>query len=141
MRKISLSLLLMVLAGCSSSPPGLKDIAPPLAGNKPVIDQVTYRTAQDQHLTVYSELHFRAPEGNVVAIHREIISNDSPMMPVSFLSDSRVDISPEQQKRGAIYVGDWKCGPERYRVQLRAYLIDSNHNHSNAVDYSIDCAN
>ena len=141
MRKISLSLLFVFLAGCSQSPPGLKDIAPPLAGDRPVIDQVTYRTAQDQHLVVYPEFHFRSAEGNVVAIHREIISNDSPMMPVNFLSDARVDISPEQQMRGAIYVGDWKCGPERYNVQLRAYLIDSNHNHSNAVDYTINCAN
>ena len=140
MRKISLSLLFVFLAGCSQSPSALKDIASPLS-NKPVIDQVTYRTAQEQHLVVYPELHFRAPEGNVVAIHREIISSDSPMMPAAFLSDSRVDISPEQQKRGAIYVGDWKCGPERYQVQLRAYLIDSNHNHSNSIDYSINCTN
>lgn len=139
MRKISLSLLFVFLAGCSSSPPALKGIAP--LANKPVIDEVTYRTAQDQNQIVYPELHFRAPEGNVVAIHREIISNDSPMMPVHFLSDARVDINPEQQKRGAIYVGDWKCGPDHYHVQLRAYLIDSNHNHSNAVDYSINCAN
>jgi hypothetical protein len=139
MRKACLSALLLVLAGCSGQSPALQAIDS--LNSKPVIDQVTYRTTdQDDHPVVYPELHFRSPDGNVVAIHRELVSTVSPKALLNFVSDGPVPIGPDQQKKGAVYRGTWKCGPDKYRAELRAYLIDTNHNHSNTVDYSIDCS-
>ena len=139
MRKACLSALFLALAACSSQPTTLQAVAP--INSRPVIERVTYRTAdQDHGPVIYPELHFRAEDGNVVAIHRELVSNDSPKALLNFVSDSPVSIGPEQQKQGAVYSGGWQCGPDKYRAQLRAYLIDANHNHSNTVDYSIDCA-
>ena len=139
MRTACLSMLLVALAGCSSQPPDLRGFAP--TNSKPVIDEVTYRTTdQDSNPVIYPELHFRSADGNVVAIHRELVSNDSPKALVNFVSDGPVAVSPDQQKRGAVYAGGWHCGSDKYRAQLRAYLIDTNHNHSNTVDYSIDCS-
>ena len=137
MRKLAPSLLLLVLAGCTTPPAAIQNVS--LLSTPPVLEQVTYHTVQERYLVVYPEFHFHAAEGNVVAIHREMISNDSPKA-LNFMSDSRIDISPEQQKKGAVYVGGWHCGPEQYHVQVRAYLIDANHNHSNSVDYEIACA-
>ena len=130
-----LSMLLVALAGCSGQSADLQAISP--INSRPVIDQVTYRTT-DQ--VIYPELHFRSADGNVVAIHRELISNDSPKALLNFVSDGPVAVAPDQQKRGAVYTGGWHCGSDKYRAQLRAYLIDTNHNHSNTVDYAIDCA-
>ena len=135
MRKLNLSLLLLTLTGCATTPtlPTANLLSQP-----PVLDKITYHTTMERYLVVYPEFRFHAPDGNVVAIHREILSNDSPQ-PVNFMSDSRIDISADQQKSGAVYVGGFHCGPEHYNVQVRAYLIDSNHNHSNSLDYTIAC--
>ncbi|SRR5579859_3284715 len=139
MLKACLSLLLVTLAGCSSQPSDLHGLTP--GNSRPVIDQVTYRTTdQNNNPVIYPELHFRSSDGNVVAIHRELVSNDSPKALLNYISDSPVAVSPDQQKKGAVYSGGWQCGADRYRAQLRAYLIDTNHNHSNTVDYSIDCS-
>jgi hypothetical protein len=137
MRKACLSALLLTLAACSSEPPALEAVAP--NDSSPVIEQVTYRTTDDAGVVVYPELHFRSPDGNVVAIHRELVSDVSPKALVNFVSDSPVAVSADQQKEGAVYNSGWKCGTDKYKAELRAYLIDANHNHSNTVDYSIDC--
>lgn len=132
MRYACLSALLVALAGCSSQTP---------VASRPVIDQVTYRTTdQDHNPVIYPELHFRSQDGNVVAIHRELLSNDSPRALLNFVSDSPVAVSPDQQRQGAVYNSGWQCGADKYRAKLRAYLIDTNHNHSNSVDYAIDCS-
>ena len=43
------------------------------------------------------------------------------------------------QQRGAIYTGTVRCGPNRYYVKFRAYLIDEAGNHSNTVEYTAHC--
>ncbi|GEM_PF-2363268 len=136
MHKINFTLLLLTLGGCAN-PPTVKDVA--ILSTPPVLDKVTFHTVQERYLVVYPEFRFHSADGNVVAIHREMLSSTSPS-PINFMSDSRIDISAEQQKKGAVYVGGFHCGPEQYQVQVRAYLIDSNHNHSNSLDYTIDCS-
>jgi len=138
MRTLKIALPLLALAGCAAPPPQLDIRNSALLSKPPVLDQITYHTALERYTVVYPEFHFHAEDGNVVAIHREIISNDSPVA-FNFMSDGRIDISAEQQKKGAVFVGGWHCGPEQYHLQLRAYLIDSNHNHSNSMDYAITC--
>jgi len=137
MRKVNFALLLLALSGCTASPPSVKDVA--ILSTPPVLDKITFHTVQERYLVVYPEFRFHSADGNVVAIHRDMLSSTSPTA-LNFMSDSRIDISPEQQKKGAVFVGGFHCGPEQYQVQVRAYLIDSNHNHSNSLDYTIDCS-
>jgi len=123
----------LMLAACTP-PAALREAFRP--GTEPTIDSVSLRPTGP---VVYADLHFHAPDGNVVAIHRDILSSDAAQ-PMHVLSDTRVDADPDQQKKGALYTDRYPCGAERYHAVIRAYLIDSNHNHSNTLDYQINCA-
>ena len=70
-------------------------------------------------------------------IRREIIATNAPQ-PLK-AADGIVDISSDQQKRGALYVGGWGCGPEAYYVTLSAYLMNEAGRKSNVVQYTIHC--
>ena len=135
MTKLRLVLLLPLigLAGCTP-PPSVREAFRP--GTAPAIDSVTLRPTGP---VIYADLHFHAPDGNVVAIHRDIVSSDAAQ-PLHVLSDTRVDADAEAQKRGAIFTDRYPCGAAPYHAVIRAYLIDSNHNHSNTLDYQINCA-
>lgn len=104
-----------------------------------MLESISIRHQMERYPVVYPEFHFHAIDGNVNAIHREILSTNSPT-PLNFVSDARIDISAEKQRSGAVYVGGWHCGPEKYEVQLRAVLIDSTGNRSNPLEYHIDCS-
>jgi hypothetical protein len=125
--------LMLAVTGCALPPPPA-----PAKGTAPVLDSISLRKAMERYPAIYPEFHFHAVDGNVNAIHREIISSTAPI-PLNFMSDARIIISADQQKKGAVYVGGWKCGPEIYDVTLKAYLIDENGNRSNAMEYSIHC--
>jgi hypothetical protein len=132
LRFVSL-LPLIALAGCAP-PKVISDAFAP--GTPPAIDSVDLRPTGP---VVYADLHFHAPDGNVVAIHRDILSSDA-VQPMHVLSDTRVDSDIDVQKKGAVFTDRYPCGAERYHAVIRAYLIDSNHNHSNTLDYQINCA-
>jgi len=128
-----IALMGVSLAGCT---PPQSVIDAFHSGTAPAIDSVVLRPSGQ---TIYADLHFHSADGNVVAIHRDIISSDSPhALPV--LSDTRVDADAAQQKTGAIFTDHYSCDGARYHAVIRAYLIDSNHNHSNPQDYTITCA-
>ena len=128
-----LLLPLIVLAGCTP-PASVREAFRP--GTVPSIDSVTLRPTGP---TVFADLHFHAPDGNVVAIHRDIVSSDAKE-PLHVLSDTRVDADTDQQKKGAVFTDRYPCGGDPYHAVIRAYLIDANHNHSNSLDYQISCA-
>lgn len=118
-----------VLAGCAG---------PREATTPPVLDEIAFHTAIDRYPVIYPEFHFHAKDGNVIAIHRDLLSTNAPK-PIKIHEDSVIAISPDQQKKGAVYVGGWPCGPEIYTADLQAYLLDANGNHSNTVPYKINC--
>ncbi len=125
----------LALAGCHPPDSFREALA---KGTPPVIDSVKPRLATNGPPAVIAEISFRSDDGNVVALHRELITADATL-PRGFLSDTGVDVLPDQQKRGAVYLDRWSCSEAPVHARVRAYLIDSNHHHSNPVDYAIDC--
>ncbi len=103
----------------------------------PVIDSVTLRTVTQRYETVYPDFHFHDPSGTVRFIHRAIISTNSPK-PLK-IQDGVIDISPEQQIKGAVYTGGWTCGPESYFLTVQAFVINLDGQKSNTVEYTIRC--
>ena len=130
-----LLLLPLALAGCHP-PDSFRETF--TSGTPPVIESVRPKLAANGPPAVIAEINFRSSDGNVVAIHRDLIAVDSTQ-PRGFFSDSGVDVAPEQQKQGAVYLDRWVCTEAPVHAKVRAYLIDSNHHHSNPVDYAIDC--
>ena len=103
----------------------------------PVIDSVTMRVEMQRYQTVYPEFHFHDPSGTVHFIHRELVATNSPK-PLT-VHDGVIEISPEQQIKGAIYPGGWPCGPESYYVTIQAFVMNLDRQKSNVVEYTIHC--
>ena len=103
----------------------------------PVIDSVSMRTEMQRYETIYPEFHFHDPSGTVRFIHREIMATSSPN-PLK-VQDGVIGISPEQQRRGAVYTGGWPCGPESYYVTIQAFVMNLDGQKSNVVEYTIHC--
>ena len=107
--------------------------------NAPVIDSVTLREDDGgRYPVIYPEFHFHDSSGSVRFIHREVISTNSPK-PLKSHTDAAIDISANQQMRGATYVGGWRCGPESYYVILRAFITNLEGTKSNIVEYTVHC--
>jgi hypothetical protein len=103
----------------------------------PVIDSVTMRKEMQRYETIYPEFHFHDPSGTVRYIHRELTATSSPK-PLA-VRDGLIDISPEQQMKGAVYAGGWPCGPESYYVTIQAFVMNLDGQKSNVVEYTIHC--
>lgn len=104
----------------------------------PVIESVTmHEDDGGRYPVIYPEFHFHDPSGTVRFIHREIVSTNAPK-PLR-IQDGVIDISPDQQIRGATYVGGWRCGPESYYVTVRAFIMNLAGSKSNEVQYTIHC--
>ena len=103
----------------------------------PVIDSVSMRTEVRRYETIYPEFHFHDPSGTVRFIHREITATNSPNL--LKVQDGVIEISAEQQRRGAVYTGGWRCGPESYYVTIQAFLMNLDGQKSNGVEYTIHC--
>jgi hypothetical protein len=106
-------------------------------GTGPVIDSVTMRKEMQRYETIYPEFHFHDPSGTVRFIHREITATNSPK--AWTVQDGVIVISPEQQIKGATYVGGWPCGPESYYLTIQAFLMNLEGQKSNVVEYTIHC--
>ena len=103
----------------------------------PAIDSVSMRTEMQRYETIYPEFHFHDPSGTVRFIHREITATNSPKS--LKVRDGVIDISPEQQMKGAVYTGGWPCGPESYYVTIQAFVMNLEGQKSNVVEYTIHC--
>ena len=105
----------------------------------PVIDSVTmHEDAGGRYPVIYPEFHFHDSSGTVRFIHREVVTTNSPK-PLLPHTDAGIDISANQQIQGATYVGGWHCGPEKYYVTLRAFIMNIGGGKSNVVEYTIHC--
>jgi hypothetical protein len=103
----------------------------------PVMDSVSMRTEMQRYETIYPEFHFHDPSGTVRFIHREITATNSPK--ALKVRDGLIDISSEQQMRGAVYAGGWPCGPESCYVTIQAFVMNLDGRKSNVVEYTIHC--
>jgi hypothetical protein len=103
----------------------------------PVIDSVSMRTVTQRYQTIYPEFHFHDPSGTVRFIHREITATNSPK-PLT-IRDGVINISAEQQIKGAVYTGGWTCGPESFYVTIQAFVMNLDGQKSNVVEYTLHC--
>jgi hypothetical protein len=103
----------------------------------PTIDSVSMRTVTQRYETIYPDFHFHDPSGTVRFIHREITATNSPK-PLT-IRDGVINISAEQQIKGAVYTGGWACGPESYYLTVQAFVMNLEAQKSNVVEYTIHC--
>ena len=127
--------------------PGTAGVSPtvqsalPTAPDAPHIDALTLSPgSRDGMPSVVQQIFYRAPKGNAVTMHFEIISISSPA-PDFGASDIRIAAPAERQQAGTYMTVNSGCGrfPSPYSVVKRAVLIDADGKHSNAIDYSVKC--
>jgi hypothetical protein len=87
---------------------------------------------------IMPEFHFRAPKGNAVILHRELVETDSAMT-ANGIRNARIAIPAVRQMAGSTIKGGWPCGPGRYHVTLQAWLEDAQGNRGNTLKYTIHC--
>jgi hypothetical protein len=89
-------------------------------------------------LDVVPDFHFVAPNGNAIVIHRELVDTSGAIAQTQ-LRDATINIPAAAQKKGAVISGGWRCGTQQYYVTIRAFIIDSDGNRSNPMEYTIHC--
>jgi hypothetical protein len=104
----------------------------------PVIDSVSMREDDSgPHMVIHPEFHFHDSTGSTIHIHREVVASNEPQPRNA--KDGVINISPQRQMQGAVFVGGWHCGPESYFVTLRAFMMNAAGGKSNVVEYTIHC--
>lgn len=78
-----------------------------------------------------------APNGNLV-VRRELVDSDGAST-LTQAASYAMDISAGAHPDGVFASGGWVCGPSKYFITLRTYVIDANGRHSNALRYTIHC--
>jgi hypothetical protein len=86
---------------------------------------------------IIPEFHFIAPNGNAVLIHREVVETSANHININ--PSAAINIPADAQKKGAVFGGGWNCNINPYFVTLRAWIMDSDGNRSNEVQYTIHC--
>jgi hypothetical protein len=108
----------------------------------PIIQSVSARAdvvmPNGTRLDIVPDFHFVAPKGNAVLLHREVIDSSAPSS-VHINPASAITTPADAQKRGAVISGGWRCGPQPYYVTAKAYIMDSDGNRSNEVQYTVHC--
>lgn len=87
-------------------------------------------------LTIYQDIHFHDSDGDVIRVDYEIVS--ATISGVS-VEGGAIDISPAEQKSGAIITGEWGCGGETYEVTLSVTFTDKLGNRSDPFEYTMAC--
>jgi len=86
---------------------------------------------------ISAQFHFVAPNGNAVVLHRETTAtsgnNPNPM------PNQAINTPTEAQKRGAIVTIGSNCDAGPSYTTYRAYVMDSDGNRSNEVQYTVHC--
>jgi len=154
MRTILLSLCLLLCQAAEAAPIGKPDMrgktwlsvegatGKPARPGTPILQSITPTYNVTRRSGVYFDIvphfHFRAPAGNAVLLRRELVETDSAITQQGIRSEP-IHLPPAEQRAGATIDGGWFCGPGRYHVSLRAYLVDAQGNRGNAIQYTIHC--
>ena len=134
----------LVLVACQTSNTKSRPaVTGPLSpASAPVLKSVTMRmNVPDRNgivVSVVPDFHFVAPNGNAIVLRRELVDTNGAIAQTQIASET-INIPAEAQKRGAVLSGGWRCGLAQYYVTLRAYIMDSDGNRSNAIEYTIHC--
>jgi hypothetical protein len=128
----------------TSKPPTMTAIQPvnPVSSKPggPIIQSITAQVPTRGALVsnlIIPEFHFLAPNGNAVLIHREMVETSGNDIRVN--PSGVINIPADAQKKGAVLGGGWNCATRPYYVTMRAWIMDSDGNRSNEVQYTIHC--
>lgn len=114
----------------------------PSSDNAPHIDSFTISQdrAPNGAAVVIREVVFHSPKGNAATMHFDVISTSSPAPNIQ-TNDGKIMSSSDQQKRSALYITRFNCGPFRtaYSVVQRGVIIDADGERSNTVDFTVRC--
>lgn len=128
----------------NSKPPAMTAIQPvnPVSSKPggPIIQSITAQIPSRGAFTtntIIPEFHFLAPNGNAVLIHREMVETSGNNININ--PSSVINIPADAQKKGAVIGGGWNCSVRPYYITLRAWIMDSDGNRSNTVQYTIHC--
>jgi len=88
---------------------------------------------------IVPEFHFIAPNGNAILLHREIVASSSQTNNRNFNPSAPINVPAQAQKEGAVFSGGWGCGTEQYYTTVTAYILDTDGNRSNEVQYTVHC--
>jgi hypothetical protein len=127
-------------ARLSKAEPPLRPASPSPA--TPILQEVVIRAnvgnINAPYFSFVPDFHFVAPNGNAAVLHRELVAT-SGRYDKTLLDNEVINIPAAAQREGAMISGGWRCGSARYSVTSRAYVIDTDGNHSNAIDYTFHC--
>jgi opacity protein-like surface antigen len=108
----------------------------------PTISDLTarYSVRRPNGMTVdvVPDIHFKAPNGNAIVLHRTLVGTSGAIAQTQ-IRDATIAIPADAQKNGAVQSGGWTCGTTVYYATLRAFIMDSDGNKSNTVEYTIHC--
>ena len=109
----------------------------PVKSGIPVITSVEQRMENSSGgLTIYQDIFFHDDDGDVARVDYEVVSTTAADVSVE---GGTIDISPAEQRSGAMITGEWGCGSENYEVTLRVTLTDKLGNVSKPLDYTMVC--
>ncbi|HTW35617.1 MAG TPA: hypothetical protein VMD53_13445 [Rhizomicrobium sp.] len=86
---------------------------------------------------IVPDFHFIAPNGNAVLLHRDLVDTNANNMHVA--PAQLINVPAEDQKRGAVISGGFRCSTSQYYVTMRAYILAADGTRSNSVQYTIHC--
>ena len=86
---------------------------------------------------IVPQIHFIAPNGNAVLLHRELVATSANN--ISYNQSSPINIPADAQKQGAVFGATWNCNVNPYYATMRVWIMDSDGNRSNDVQYTVHC--
>jgi hypothetical protein len=86
---------------------------------------------------ISAQFHFVSPKGNAAVLHREAETSSGSHTDRS--PNQAINIPADEQKKGATVTSLWTCSDSRYNVAVRAFIMDTDGNRSNEVQYTVHC--
>ena len=84
------------------------------------------------------QFHFVAANGNAaVLLHLAVLKTNANN--INLGPATAVVVPAEAQKTGAVISSNWRCNLGTYYVTMSAYIMDSDGNKSNEVQYTVHC--
>ena len=86
---------------------------------------------------IVPEFHFVAPNGNAVILHSDLVATNANSFHLT--PAVAINVPAEAQKRGAVITHGMTCGQAPFYATMTAYIMDSDGNRSNSVQYTLHC--
>jgi hypothetical protein len=117
--------------------PGISGTSISRDNSVPVIQNIMERERyRGGELILYKDIYFVDEGGNADLVMYDLTYTDFKGISVD---NDPISSTPEDQKRGAVVTGTWRCGARKYTVILRARIHDTADNYSEPEDIEFIC--